>query len=172
LVDQAGKIFCQLRQERYRGRMENTHTPICIQVVFAVEGRQSLLQAEHNDELQKYITGIVSGQNQKLLAINNMPDHVHLLVGLRADLSPTELVRDIKANAARFINEKRWVNGRFSWQEGLGAFSYARSQMDAVIRYIQNQQRHHARRTFREEYVELLRRFEVEYDERYIFKPV
>jgi putative transposase len=152
--------------------MANTYTQILIQIVFAVEGRQNLLQAEHNDELQKYINGIVSGQNQKLLAINNVPDHVHLLVGLRADLSLSELVRDIKANSSRFINEKRWVMGRFSWQEGFGAFSYARSQMDAVIRYIQNQQRHHARRTFREEYLELLRRFEVEYDERYIFKPV
>ena len=151
--------------------MANTYTQICIQIVFAVEGRQNLLQAEHNDELQKYITGVVSGQNQKLLAINNMPDHVHLLIGLRADLSLSELVRDIKANSSRFINEKRWVNGRFSWQEGFGAFSYSRSQMDAVIRYIQNQQRYHARRTFREEYLERLRKFEVDHDERYIFKP-
>jgi len=150
--------------------MANTYTQIYIQIVFAVEGRQSLLRPEHNDELQKYITGIVSGQNQKLLAINNVPDHVHLLVGLRADLSLSELMRDIKAGSSRFVNEKRWTNGRFSWQEGFGAFSYSRSQIDAVIRYIQNQQRHHARRTFREEYIEFLRKFEVEHDERYIFK--
>ncbi len=150
--------------------MANTYTQIYIQVVFAVEGRQNLLRPEHNDELQKYITGIVSGQNQKLLAVNNMPDHVHLLIGLQADLSLSELVRDIKANSSRFVTEKRWVGGRFSWQEGFGAFSYSRSQIDAVIRYIQNQQSHHARRTFREEYVELLRKFEVDYDERYIFK--
>jgi REP element-mobilizing transposase RayT len=150
--------------------MANTYTQIYIQVVFAVEGRQNLLRPEHNDELQKYITGIVSGQNQKLLAINNVPDHVHLLVGLRADLSLSELMRDIKAGSSRFVNEKRWTNGRFSWQEGFGAFSYSRSQIDAVIRHIQNQQRHHARRTFREEYIEFLRKFEVEHDERYIFK--
>ncbi len=150
--------------------MANTYTQIHIQIIFAVEGRQNLLQAEHNDELQKYITGIVSGQNQKLLAINNMPDHVHLLIGLRPDLSLSELVRDIKANSSRFINEKHWVNGRFSWQEGFGAFSYSRSQIDAVIRYIRDQQKHHARRTFREEYIELLRRFEIDFDERYIFK--
>ena len=150
--------------------MANTYTQIYIQIVFAVEGRQNLLRPEHNDELQKYITGIVSGQNQKLLAVNNVSDHVHLLVGLKADLSLSELVRDIKAGSSRFVNEKRWTNGRFSWQEGFGAFSYSRSQIDAVIRYIQNQQRHHARRTFREEYIEFLRKFEVEHDERYIFK--
>ena len=150
--------------------MANTYTQIHIQIVFAVEGRQNLLLAEHNNELQKYITGIVSGQNQKLLAINNMPDHVHLLIGLRADLSLSELVRDIKANSSRFINEKRWIRGRFSWQEGFGGFSYSRSQIDAVIRYIRDQQRHHMRRTFREEYLELLRKFQIEFDERYIFK--
>jgi REP element-mobilizing transposase RayT len=152
--------------------MANTYTQIYIQIVFAVEGRLNLLKLENNNELQKYITGIVSGQNQKLLAINNMPDHVHLLVGLRADLSLSELVRDIKASSSGFINKKRWVQGRFTWQEGFGAFSYSRSQIGAVIRYIQNQQRHHARRTFREEYIEFLRKFGVEYNERYIFNQI
>jgi REP element-mobilizing transposase RayT len=148
----------------------NTYTQIYIQIVFAVEGRQNLLQPEHNDELQKYITGIVSGQNQKLLAINNMPDHAHLLIGLDAHLSLSELVRDIKANSSRFVNQKGWVNGRFSWQEGFGAFSYSRSQIDSVIRYIKNQQSHHARKTFRQEYLEFLRKLQVDYNERYIFK--
>jgi putative transposase len=150
--------------------MANTYTQIYIQIVFAVEGRQNLIPPKHNDELQKYITGIVSGQKQKLLAINNMPDHVHLLIGLDADLSVSELVRDIKASSLRFVNQKTWVGGRFSWQEGFGAFSYSRSQIDAVIRYIQNQQRHHARQTFREEYMEFLRKFQVDHNERYIFK--
>jgi putative transposase len=99
-----------------------------------------------------------------------MPDHVHLLIGLDADLALSELVRDIKANSSRFINQKRWVGGRFAWQEGFGAFSYSRSQIDAVIRYIQNQQRYHARQTFREEYLQFLRKFQVDYNERYIFK--
>ena len=103
--------------------MANTYTQIYIHVVFAVEGRQSLIKSEHNDELQKYITGIVSGQKQKLIAINNMRDHLHLLVGLRPDSSLSDLVRDIKANSSKFINEQRWVVGRFSWQEGFGAFS-------------------------------------------------
>jgi REP element-mobilizing transposase RayT len=150
--------------------MANTYTQIYIHVVFAVEGRQNLIKPEHNNELQKYITGIVSAQKQKLIAINNMPDHLHLLVGLRPDSSLSDLVRDVKANSSRFINEKRWVAGRFSWQEGFGAFSHSRSQLDTVIRYIENQQKHHAKKSFREEYVALLEKFGVDYDPRYIFK--
>ena len=150
--------------------MANTYAQIYIHVVFAVEGRQNVIRAEHNDELQKYITGIVSGQKQKLIAINNMPDHVHLLLGLRPDLALSDLVRDVKAGSSKFVNEKRWVVGRFSWQEGFGAFSYSRSQLTSVIRYIENQQRHHARKSFRQEYVELLEKFNVDYDHRYIFK--
>ena len=150
--------------------MANTYTQIYLHVVFAVEGRQSLIAPEHNDELQKYIAGIVAGQKQKLIAINNMPDHLHLLVGLKPDLALSDLVRDIKAGSSKFINEKHWVKGRFSWQEGFGAFSYSRSQLGAVIRYIENQQKHHAKQTFREEYVELLEKFNVDFDPRYIFK--
>ena len=152
--------------------MANTYTQIYIHVIFAVSQRQSLIDAKHNDELQKYVTGIISGQNQKLIAINNMPDHVHLLIGLRPDLSLSDLIRDVKANSSKFINEKRWCAGKFSWQEGFGAFSYSRSQLGDVIRYIENQQKHHATKTFGEEYVELLERFEVEYDARYIFNTV
>jgi len=149
--------------------MANTYTQIYLHIVFAVEGRQSLLQHQHNDELQKYITGIVSGQRQKLMAINNLPDHLHLLVGMRPDASLSDLVRTVKAGSSKFINEKRWVMGRFSWQEGFGAFSHSRSQLGAVIRYIENQQKHHAQKSFREEYVGLLEKFGVEYDPRYIF---
>jgi putative transposase len=150
--------------------MANTYTQIYVQLVFAVEGRQNLIKPDYNDELQKYITGIVSAQKQKLIAINNLPDHLHLLVGLRPDSSLSDLVRDIKANSSKFINEKRWIIGRFSWQEGFGAFSYSRSQLGAVIRYIENQQKHHAKQSFQNEYVELLKKFEIEYDPRYIFK--
>ena len=147
--------------------MANTYTQIYIQVVFAVEGRQSLIAPQHNDELQKYITGIVTGQKQKLIAINNMPDHLHMLVGLKPDMALSDLVRDIKAGSPKFINEKRWVTGRFSWQIGA---SYSRSQLSTVIRYIENQQKHHAKRSFLDEYTELLEKFGVEYDQRYIFK--
>jgi REP element-mobilizing transposase RayT len=150
--------------------MANTYTQIYIHVVFAVEDRQSLIKPEHNDELQKYLTGIVSAQKQKLIVINNMPDHLHLLVGLKPDISLSELARDVKAGSSKFINEQRWVAGGFSWQEGFGAFSCSRSQPGAVIRYIENQQNHHAKKSFCEEYIELLERFAVDYDQRYIFK--
>jgi len=150
--------------------MANTYTQIYIHAVFAVEGRQNLIKSEHNDELQKYIAGIVSGQKQKLIAINNMPDHLHLLIGLRPDAALSDLMRDIKAGSSKFINEQHWVAGKFSWQEGFGAFSHSRSQLGTVIRYLENKQRHHARRSFRDEYVELLEKYGVEYDQRYIFK--
>jgi REP element-mobilizing transposase RayT len=152
--------------------MANTYTQIYIQIVFAVQGRQSLIQPQHNDELQKYMTGIISGQGQKLIAINNMPDHFHILVGQKPNVALSDLVRDIKAGLSGFINDRRWVLGRFSWQEGFGAFSYSHSQLDAVIRYIQNQQEHHRRTTLREEDLELLKRFNVPHDERYTFQPV
>jgi REP element-mobilizing transposase RayT len=162
-------MIFKLREGRHIRRMANTYTQIYIHVVFAVEGRQNLIAREHNDELQKYIAGILSAQRQKLIAINNMPDHLHFRAGLRPDSSLSDLVRDVKANSSRFINEQRWVAGRFSWQEGFGAFSYSRSQLGTVIRYIENQQKHHAQKTFREEYIGLLERFGVEYDARYIF---
>ena len=152
--------------------MANTYTQIYVQIVFAVQGRQSLIQRQHNDELQKYMTGIISGQGQKLIAINNMPDHFHILVGQTPNVALSDLVRGIKAGSSGFINDRRWVLGRFSWQEGFGAFSYSHSQLDAVIRYIQNQQEHHRRTTFQEEYLEFLKRFNVPHDERYTFQPV
>ncbi|HSH96167.1 MAG TPA: IS200/IS605 family transposase, partial [Roseimicrobium sp.] len=141
--------------------MANTYTQIYIHVVFAVEGRQCLIRPDHNDELQKYITGIVTAKKHKLIAINNMPDHLHMLIGLRPDAALSDLVRDVKAGSSKFINDKRWMAGRFSWQEGFGAFSHARSQLDTVIRYIQNQQKHHVRKSFRDEYVQLLEKFGV-----------
>ena len=150
--------------------MANTYTQIYIHVVFAVEGRQNLIAPERNDELQKYITGIVTSQKHKLIAINNMPDHLHMLIGLRPDAALSDLVRDVKAGSSKFINDKHWVMGRFSWQEGFGAFSHSRSQLDTVIHYIQNQQMHHAKQSFRDEYRELLEKFGVEYDQKYIFK--
>ena len=152
--------------------MANTYTQIYIHAVFAVEERQNLIAPEHNVELQKYITGIVTAHKHKLIAINTMPDHMHILLGLRPDGALSDLMREVKANSSRFINEKHWVMGRFSWQEGFGAFSHSRSQLGTVIRYIENQQKHHAKKTFRDEYVELLEKFGVEYDQRYIFKSI
>ncbi len=148
--------------------MANTYTQIYIQVVFTVQGRQSLIGPERKEELQKYLTGIVTRQGQKLLAVHCMPDHVHILIGLKPNMAISELVGAIKAGSTNHINENRWVVGRFSWQEGFGAFSYSHSQLTPVIRYIQNQVEHHARKSFREEYLEFLNKFEVPYEERYL----
>ncbi len=150
--------------------MANTYTQIYIQVVFAVQGRLNLIKKDNKKELHKYITGIVRNKKQKLIAINSMSDHIHIFLGMKPSIALSDLVRDIKNNSSTFINEKKWVRGKFSWQEGFGVFSYGHSQMDTVVRYIQSQEEHHARKTFKEEYLELLKRFHVEYDQKYLFK--
>ncbi len=152
--------------------MANTYTQIYLQVVFAAQGRASVIPNAHKEELHKFITGVVTNRGQKLIAINSMPDHVHLLVGLKPDCALSDLVRDVKAASSKLINERDWVAGRFAWQEGFGAFSYSHSQLDDVIRYIANQELHHAKKTFAEEYREFLERFGVDFDPRYVFKPV
>ena len=150
--------------------MANTFSQIYIQAVFAVSSRQSLIKAEFKEELFKYVTGIVRNQGQKLISINGMPDHIHILIGLKPAMAFADLVREIKADSSNFVNEKKFVHGKFSWQEGYGAFSYGHSQLDAVIRYIQNQEQHHSRSSFRTEYLTLLRRFDIAFEEKYVFE--
>ncbi|MEW6685360.1 MAG: IS200/IS605 family transposase [Candidatus Edwardsbacteria bacterium] len=149
--------------------MPNTYFQIYIQIVFAVKGRQNLVPRQHREELHKYITGIVQNREQKMLSIFCMPDHTHLLVGLKPSIAISDLARDIKAGSSNFINDNKWIQGKFNWQEGFGAFSYSRSQIDDVIKYILNQEEHHRKRTFREEYIDFLKKFEIEYDEKYLF---
>jgi putative transposase len=150
--------------------MANTFTQIYIQIVFAVKGRQNLIRKEHKEKIQKYITGIVKNKKQKLLAINCMPDHTHIFAGLKPDIKISDLVRDVKSFSSGFINDKRFVKGKFSWQHGFGAFSYSHSHIDRVVKYVLNQEEHHKKRTFREEYIGLLEKFNVEYDPKYIFE--
>lgn len=150
--------------------MPNTYSQIYIQVVFAVNGRQSLIGASFKEDLFKYIGGTIRNAGPKLIAINGMPDHVHILVGLKPTIAISAFVKDIKVASSRFINDTKRVQGRFSWQEGFGAFSYSHSHLSTVASYIQNQERHHARRSFREEYLSLLKSFQIEHDERYLFK--
>ena len=140
-----------------------------VQIVFAVQHRQCLITAQHRDELEKYITGIVQNHGQKLFAIYSMPDHVHLLMGLEPSKSVSAIVREIKSTSSKFINSNFWFKGKFNWQEGFGAFSYSKSQIDGVIKYILNQEEHHKKRTFREEYIDFLKKFDIKYDEKYIF---
>jgi len=150
--------------------MANTYTQIYIQIVFAVKGRENLISKNNRDELQKFMTGIITNRGQKLLAIYCMPDHTHVLVGLKPNIAISDLIRDIKSGSSKFINDQKWIRGKFNWQEGFGAFSYSKSQLNNVINYILNQEEHHHKKTFKEEYIEFLEKFEIEYDEKYLFE--
>ncbi|HWW01898.1 MAG TPA: IS200/IS605 family transposase [Candidatus Acidoferrum sp.] len=149
--------------------MANTFSQIYIQAVFAPEGRQNLIRRENKEELHRYITGIITGQGQKLLAIHCMPDHTHVLIGLRPAMALSDLMEEVKAHSSGFINEKKWVPGRFNWQAGYGAFSYGHSQLTSIIQYIRNQETHHAKKSFRDEYLQFLKNFDVAYDPKYLF---
>ena len=149
--------------------MANTYSQIYIQIVFAVKGRQNLIAKENCEELHKFITGIVTNRVQKLLAIFAMPDHVHILFGLKPSISISDLVRDIKAGSSKFINDSKWIKGKFNWQEGFGAFSYSKSNLDNVVKYILNQEERHQKKTFKNEYLDFLEKFEIEYDPKYLF---
>ena len=149
--------------------MANTFSQIYIQTVFAVSGRLSLITQDFREELHKYITGIVRKKDQKLISINGMSDHIHILIGLRPAMALAELVRDIKSDSTEWVNKKRLARGKFAWQEGYGAFSYGHSQLDMIIRYIQNQEKHHRRRSFKDEYLTLIHKFEIEFKEKYVF---
>lgn len=149
-----------------------TYSQIHLQFIFAVKFRQALIQKNFKEELYKYITGIVQNNKHKLLAINGVEDHIHILVGFRTHQSVADLVNDIKSNSSKWINEKRFLPVRFEWQKGYGVFSYGKSQMDTVINYIENQENYHHKKSFREEYLEFLQKFDVEYNEEYIFNEL
>ena len=152
--------------------MANTYTQIHIQAVFTVSNRACIIKKTWKDELYQYITGIIQNHGHKVLAINGMPDHIHILFGMRPTQSLSDLMQDVKGDSSKWINQKRLVLGRFSWQEGYGGFSYGKSQIDNVIDYIKTQEIHHRKKTFIEEYLEFLEKFEIPYDERFVFKPV
>lgn len=149
--------------------MANTYTQMYVQLVFAVKNRQALIPKEHKEELHKYITGVVTKRKQKMLAIHAMPDHIHIFIGFKPNMNISDLVRDIKTASSSFIKEKRFTKFQFNWQEGYGAFTYAHSQIDVVCKYIQNQEEHHKKRTFKAEYLDFLKKFEVDFNEQYLF---
>jgi len=150
--------------------MAGTYSQIYIQVVFAVRGRENLIGKAWKDELHKYIAGIIKEKDQKSIIVNGMPDHIHAFIGLRPSMAISDLVREMKNNSTNFINEKKFLKQKFSWQEGYGAFSYAHSQLDKVYQYILKQEEHHSKKTFKQEYLELLNKFQVEYNEKYLFE--
>ena len=149
--------------------MPNTYTQIHIHFVFAVKFRQALITQEWKEELHKYITGIFQQNNHKVLQINSMPDHIHIFIGLRTHQSISSLIQNVKTESSKWVKAKGFCPKPFAWQEGYGAFSYAKSQVNNVILYIQNQEIHHGKETFLDEYKRMLNAFDVDWDTQYIF---
>ena len=149
--------------------MPNTYTKLHIQFVFAVKGRQSLIAKQNKEELHKYMTALVQNRKAKMLAVHCMPDHTHLFIGFKPTVLISDFVKEIKVESNEFITGKRWVKGKFSWQEGYGVFSYSHSHIDRVIKYVLNQEQHHYRKTFRQEYQELLDKFQISFEEKHLF---
>lgn len=152
--------------------MSNTYTQLHIQIVFAVKYRKNLISNSWKEELYKYMSGIIEHKQHKLLCINGVQDHIHILIGLRPHQALSDLVRDIKRSSSLWINEHKIQQGKFAWQEGFGAFSYSKSHVPNVIRYIQNQEEHHQKQTFLDEYKVFLEKFEIDYDEHFLFKEL
>ena len=150
--------------------MANTYTQLYAQLVFSPTGRANLITKIIKDDVYKYIIGVIKGCNQKPMIINGMPNHIHILIGFSPNISLSDLVRDIKTNTTKYINENKLVNGKFMWQKGFGAFTYSKSQIPRVIKYIHEQEKHHKKRTFREEYLDLLNKFEIEFENKYLFE--
>jgi len=149
--------------------MAGTFTQIYIQTIFAVNGRLNLLQKPWRDDVFKYMAGIIKNKGQKPIIVNGVANHVHMFVGLQPAMALADLVRDVKNNTTNFINGQKLLRGKFSWQEGYGAFSYAHSQIETVYGYILNQEEHHRRKTFKEEYSDFLKKFNVEFNDKYLF---
>ena len=149
--------------------MANTYTQLYIRIIFAVKGKESFIPKQHKEALHQYITRAITHQKQTVIQINSMPDHLDILVGITPDVAISDLVRDIKASSSKWINRKRWFFGRFEWQSGFGAFSYAHSQLDTVVRYIKNQEAHHSLQTFSAEDLEFLNCFDVRHNPESVF---
>ncbi|MDD3877177.1 MAG: IS200/IS605 family transposase [Bacteroidales bacterium] len=150
--------------------MADTYSQIYIQVVFAVRNREALINPLWEEELFKYITGIVQNKGQKMIAINGVSDHIHFLIGMKPSCCLSDLVREVKKSSNAFIKEKKFSRFNFEWQEGFGAFSYSHSQLSDVIKYIENQKKHHKKETFKYEYLAFLKAFEIEFKDEYLFE--
>ncbi len=150
--------------------MSGTYSQIYIHIIFAVKGRDNLISKQWCNDLFSYISGIITNKNQKSIIVNGMRDHIHILIGLKPSISISDLVRDIKNNSANFINENHFVKGHFSWQEGYGAFSCSHSHLKRVFDYIKTQEEHHKQNSFQQEYSSLLKKYEIQYNDDYLFE--
>ena len=149
--------------------MPDTYSQMYVQVVIVVKYRQALIQKPWKDELYKYITGIITNKGQKLLRINGVENHLHLLINIKPNIALSDLMRDIKANSSGWISVQKFCNHKFQWQEGFGAFTYSKSQLDNVIKYIDDQEEHHKKQSFKDEYISFLKKFDVDYKTEYLF---
>jgi len=152
--------------------MANTYTQLHVQFVFAVKHREAQIQPEWKEKLHKYITGIFQENRHKMLQINSMPDHIHIFAGIRPHQSISSLIQNVKTESSKWVKSQNFNKYPFAWQEGYGAFSYGKSQVPDVIRYIQNQEIHHQKKSFLEEYRKLLVAFDIDWEEQYIFKEL
>ena len=150
--------------------MANTYTQLYVQFVFAVKGRENLIRESYRDELEKVICGIITNQKCKTYAIYANPDHTHIFVGMHPTISPSKLMEQVKSGSSKWINEKKFILGKFNWQDGFGAFTYSKSQIDKVVKYVLDQPEHHKKQSFKNEYVLLLQKFEIDYDPKYVFE--
>ena len=150
--------------------MGNTYSQITIQIVFAVKYREAKILPSFEDDLFKYITGVIQNKGQKLLAINGMPDHIHILIGMKPTCCISDLVREIKKSSTEYINSNGLCPSIFRWQNGFGAFSYSHGHLERVINYIRNQKEHHRSNTFKTEYIDFLEKFNVSYEDNYLFE--
>src|SRR5690606_27837136 len=150
--------------------MANTYTQLYIQYVFAVKGRHNLIKEQFRDALEKVMCGIVSSHKSKTYAIYTNPDHTHIFVGMHPTISPSKLMEQVKSGSSNWLNDQNYLNRQFFWQDGFGAFTYSKSHIDKVVKYIMNQPEHHKKQTFRDEYLLLLKKFEIEYDPKYLFE--
>lgn len=149
--------------------MGNTYTQLYIHIIIVVKGRGNQISKEYRTELYKYITGTVQNKHNKMISINGVSNHIHLLISINPKQSISDLVKDIKLSSSEFINSKNWLKGKFYWQEGFGAFSVSKSKIKDIITYIENQEEHHKKISFRDEFIKFLKKYEIDYDEKYIF---
>jgi putative transposase len=149
--------------------MANTFSQIYLQFVFAVKHRENLIAPQHKEELHRYLTALVQNRNAKMLAVHCLPDHTHLFVGIKPTVLISDFIKEVKVESNAFINQKKWIKGKFGWQEGYGVFSYSHSHINAVVQYVLNQEKHHARKSFRQEYQELLTLFNIPFEEKFLF---
>ncbi len=150
--------------------MANTYTQLYTQYVFSVKGRDNLIKESFRDELEKVICGIITNQKCKTYAIYCNSDHTHIFIGMHPTISPSKLMEQVKSGSSNWINEKKILHGKFAWQDGFGAFIYSKSQIDAVVKYVLNQPEHHKKQSFKDEYLSFLKKFDVDYDPKYLFE--